>query len=48
MAIGSETQRKSALMQKANIYLINRENVDWLINESGLPFDYDMLVIDEL
>lgn len=48
VAIGSEMQRKVALMQKANIYLINRENVDWLINESGLPFDYDMVVIDEL
>lgn len=48
VAIGSGAQRKSALTQKANIYLINRENVDWLINESGLPFDYDMVVIDEL
>lgn len=48
VVIGSEVQRKSALMQKAHIYLINRENVDWLINDSGLPFDYDMVVIDEL
>lgn len=30
------------------IYLINRENVDWLINRNGLPFDYEMLVVDEL
>jgi SNF2 family DNA or RNA helicase len=35
-------------MQKADIYIINRENVDWLVNRSGLPFDYDMLVLDEL
>lgn len=35
-------------MQKADIYIINRENVDWLVNRSGLPFDYDMVVIDEL
>ncbi|WP_147564916.1 DEAD/DEAH box helicase [Clostridium tyrobutyricum] len=48
VAVGSEIQRKSALMQKVNIYLINRENVNWLINESGIPFDYDMVVIDEL
>ncbi|PPK44984.1 phage related DNA helicase [Clostridium putrefaciens] len=48
VVVGSETQRKSALMQKVNIYLINRENVDWLINQSGMPFDYDMVVIDEL
>lgn len=32
----------------ADIYLINRENVDWLINKSGFPFDFDMVVIDEL
>ncbi|HEY9059201.1 MAG TPA: DEAD/DEAH box helicase [Pseudobacteroides sp.] len=48
VAVGSEIQRKAALMQKVHIHLINRENVDWLINESDLPFDYDMVVIDEL
>lgn len=48
VAIGSEQERKAALMQRADIYIINRENVDWLVNRSGLPFDYDMVVIDEL
>lgn len=48
VAIGSEVQRKTALLQRAQVYLINRENVDWLVNKSGLPFDYDMVVIDEL
>lgn len=48
VAIGNEAQRKAALLQRAQVYLINRENVDWLINDSGLPFDYDMVVIDEL
>ncbi len=48
VAIGTEAQRKAALMQKADIYIINRENVDWLVNKSGLPFDYDMVVVDEL
>ncbi len=28
VAVGSEAQRKTALMQKADIYIINRENVD--------------------
>lgn len=28
--------------------LINRENVDWLVNKSGVSFNYDMIVIDEL
>jgi len=48
VAVGSEEQRKSALRQQAQVYIINRENVEWLISRSGLPFDYDMLVIDEL
>jgi SNF2 family DNA or RNA helicase len=48
LATGNEAQRKKALMEKAQVYLINRENVDWLINRSGLPFDYDMVVVDEL
>lgn len=48
VAVGSETERKTALMQTADIYIINRENVDWLITKSGIPFDFDMVVIDEL
>lgn len=48
VCIGTEAERKAALRQKANLYLINRENVDWLITKSGYPFDYDMVVIDEL
>ena len=34
--------------EKADVYIINRENVPWLIDESGYPFDYDMIVVDEL
>lgn len=48
IAIGNKEERIRALHKKAGIYIINRENVDWLINESGIPFDYDMVVIDEL
>lgn len=48
VAIGTEAERISALKRPASIYLINRENVDWLINKSNLPFNYDMVVIDEL
>lgn len=33
---------------KADIYIINRENVQWLVEESGIPFTFDMIVIDEL
>lgn len=48
VAIGSERERKAALMQKAQIHIINRENVEWLATKSGFPFDYDMVVVDEL
>ena len=48
VAVGTEVQRRAALMRCADIYIINRENVQWLIDESGVPFDFDMVVIDEL
>ena len=48
VAVGTEKDRINALMKRATIYIINRENVDWLVNKSGIPFDFDMLVIDEL
>lgn len=48
IAIGKAEQRRAALRKDADIYLINRENVPWLVEESGIPFDFDMLVIDEL
>ena len=40
VAVGTEGQRKAALLQKADIYIINRENIEWLVEKSGLPFDY--------
>lgn len=48
LVIGNEHQRKAALLKKAQVYIINRENTDWLITKSGIPFDFDMVVIDEL
>lgn len=48
VAIGTEAERLAALRHPAHLYLINRENVDWLITKSGIPFDFDMVVIDEL
>lgn len=48
VAIGTEEERINALTAKADIYIINRENVQWLVDGSGLPFDYDMVVVDEL
>lgn len=48
IVVGTATERLKALKADADIYIINRENVPWLIEESGLPFDYDMVVVDEL
>jgi hypothetical protein len=35
-------------MTSADITIINRENLGWLIDSSGYEFDYDMVIIDEL
>lgn len=48
LVLGSEKERKQALWQKADIYVINRENVAWLVGYYGNAFPFDMLVIDEL
>jgi SNF2 family DNA or RNA helicase len=45
---GTAAQRKKALQADADIYIINRENIPWLINTSGFSFDFDMVVLDEL
>jgi SNF2 family DNA or RNA helicase len=46
--IGDEKQRKTALLEKADIWIINRENIPWLIAHYGSGFPFDMLIIDEL
>ncbi|EAG3226876.1 DEAD/DEAH box helicase [Listeria monocytogenes] len=48
VVLGTPSQRMAALGKNADIYLINRENLDWLITKSGFSFDFDMVVIDEL
>ena len=48
VVVGTEQERLKALSTPADIYIINRENIQWLVEESGLPFDFDMAVIDEL
>lgn len=45
---GTEAERLSALNMQADIYIINRENIQWLVEKSGVKFDFDMVVIDEL
>ncbi len=45
--LGSVGQRAAALSQIADIYLINRENVQWLVGYYGHCWPFDMVVIDE-
>lgn len=47
VAVGTSAQRLAALNASADITIINRENVKWLVEDSGVPFDYDCIVIDE-
>ena len=48
IVVGTEKERVEALNTPADIYIINRENVQWLVEKSGIKFDFDMVVIDEL
>ncbi len=48
IVVGTEMERIAALKAKADIYIINRENVQWLVEESGQKFTFDMVVVDEL
>ena len=46
VAIGTKAERLAALNAKADIYVVNRENVEWLVE--NCKWDFDMVVIDEL
>lgn len=48
IVLGTAADRKKALQTEADIYIINRENLQWLVEQSGVPFDFDMVVLDEL
>lgn len=48
VAVGTEAERIAALQENTMIHIINRENVQWLVEKSGILPDYDMIVIDEL
>ena len=48
VVVGTEKERRAALMRSASVFIINRENVQWLVEDSGIPFTFDMIVIDEL
>lgn len=46
--LGTEKERIAALNTKADVYIINRENVRWLVNFYKADWPFDMVVIDEL
>lgn len=46
--LGSQKERIQALTRAADIYIINRENVPWLVSHYGLNWPFDCVVIDEL
>ena len=48
VVVGTPKERRAALMANADITIINRENLQWLIEDSGFSFTYDMVCIDEL
>lgn len=48
VAVGTEKERIEALKANTDICIINRENIPWLVEKSGIPFEFDMVVIDEL
>lgn len=48
IVIGNEMERLRALNTRADIYIINRENLEWLVERSGYNFDFDTVVLDEL
>lgn len=47
--LGPEKKRRQALLDEADIYVINRENVEWLVKfYERQPWPFDMVVVDEL
>lgn len=46
--LGDEKSRSKALNSPADIYIINRENVAWLVGKVGSAWPFDMLILDEL
>jgi SNF2 family DNA or RNA helicase len=48
LVLGSEKERRAALSRKADLYITNRENVLWLVEEYGKRWPFKTVVIDEL
>lgn len=46
--LGSAKQRRTALARSADVYCINRENVEWLVKYYGMGWPFDLVIVDEL
>jgi SNF2 family DNA or RNA helicase len=46
--LGTQKKRLEAMKADADIYIVNRENVPWLVAQTGKKWPFDMVVIDEL
>ena len=46
VAVGTEKERLAAFDRDADVYVINRENVKWMV--AHVPFEFDAVVVDEL
>lgn len=46
--IGNSKQRKAALEKEADIYIITRDNIAWLVDFLGKDWDFNTVIIDEL
>lgn len=47
IVLGTAKQRIDALNAPADIYVINRENTQWLVEYCGNNWDFDVVVLDE-
>lgn len=46
--LGTARQRLAALARSADVYCINRENVEWLVKYYGMNWPFDLVIVDEL
>ena len=48
VVVGSAKQRMKALKEDVDVFITNRESLVWLVEQKEVPFDFDMVIIDEL
>lgn len=46
--LGTPAERRRAIQADADVYIVSRDNVAWLVDEVKGDWDFDTLIIDEL